>query len=148
MGGDWRHVDEAVIDVYEPEPEIIHYRRAEQMGLIQAEEPCVYGNVVREIEVRSADATGESAAEGSLQTAGPKWQLGFRIREKESGAQLVFAGVEFLIPVRGELVIVVFSRLANQKLARRPGCACYRGDQESVGIVAEVSRLSQLQKRV
>src|SRR2546430_16563236 len=93
-----------------------------------------------EVEAGAADTAREGATKGSLQPAGAKGEQRFRIGEEEAGGDFVLAAPKFPIPVRGELVVRVFSRLADDEGTCAAGRAGDRGDEESTGAAPEIGR--------
>src|SRR6266850_340564 len=153
VGGDGRYVDKAVVNVDKAETEIVHQRRREEMRFADSEEPALQRQVVRKVEIGRGDAAGEGAPEGSLEAAGAEGKQRFRIGEEEAGGEFVLAATEFVVPVGGELVVGVFSRLAPDKraciddrrggawIAGHAGHPQNRGEQEAVGVTAKLIAL-------
>src|SRR6195256_2555031 len=100
------------------------------MRFAGGEEPALQREIIGEVKIGGADAAGECAAEGSLEAACAEGKKRFRIGEEEAGGNFVLAATEFAVPVGGELVVGVFSGLADNKGAGAAGGAGNRGDQK------------------
>src|SRR5260221_9799515 len=83
------------------------------MGFTEAEESRSHRNIERKIQVRSADAALQSAAERSLQPSSAERQERFGVGEKETSTQFVLAVIEFAVPIRRELIVGIFARPAE-----------------------------------
>src|SRR5438046_9764209 len=103
------------------------------MRFAGGQEPALQRKVIREVEVGGADTAREGAAKGSLQPAGAKGQQRFRIGEEEAGGEFVLAAPKFAIPVRGELVVRVFSRPADAERSCSAARAGDRGAENASG---------------
>src|SRR3981189_67335 len=111
------------------------------MRFAGGEEAALQREIIREIEVGGGDAAGECAAERSLEAAGAEGKDGFRIGKEEARGDLVLAAAKFTIPVGGELIVSVLSRLANNEGTRVAGGAGNRGDQKPTRAAAELVAL-------
>ncbi len=88
------------------------------MRFTGAEETPAHRQIVRKIQIGGADTAGQSSAERSLQTAGPKGQERFGVREKEPRGNLILPSAEFTVIVGSELIVGIFARTADQERAR------------------------------
>src|SRR5882762_1681045 len=111
------------------------------MGFAGGEEPALQRETIGEVKIGGADAAGECAAEGSLEAACAEGKKRFRIGEEEAGGNFVLAATEFAVPVGGELVVGVFSGLADNEGAGAAGGAGNRGDQKPTRATAELVAL-------
>src|SRR4029077_15661929 len=101
----------------------------------------MYGQIVRKVEVCSADAASQGSAERGLQSASAERQQLLGIGEEETGRDLVVSPMKFAIPVRRELVLSVFSRLAHDERSRLPWRACNGGNKKTAIRGAELIAL-------
>src|SRR6267143_3253519 len=111
------------------------------MRFAGGEETALQREIVRKVEIGRADTAGEGAAERSLEAARAEGKQRFRIGEEEAGGDFVLAATEFAVPVGGELVVSVFSRLADKEGTRVAGGAGNRGDQKPTRAAAELVAL-------
>ena len=110
-----RHIDQAVVDVHEPKPEIIDERGREEVRFVHAKKPPAHGNVVGKIQIRGADTARQRSSQRRLQAARAKWQQRFRIREKKPCRNLVLRAMELTVPVGRELIVGILPRLADDE---------------------------------
>src|SRR5712664_1040579 len=111
------------------------------MRFAGGEETALQREIVRKVEIGRADTAGKCAAEGSLEAAGTEGKKRFRIGEEEAGGDFVLSATKFAVPIGGELVVGVFSRLADNEGARTAGGAGNRGDEEPARAAAELVAL-------
>src|SRR6267378_2107394 len=111
------------------------------MRFAGGEETALQREIVRKVEIGRADTAGEGAAERSLEAARAEGKQRFRIGEEEAGGDFVLAATEFAVPVGGELIVSVFSRLVDNEGTRVAGGAGNRGDQKPTRAAAELLAL-------
>src|ERR1700704_4723388 len=111
------------------------------MRFAGGEEPALQREIIGEVKIGGADAAGECAAEGSLEAACAEGKKRFRIGEEEAGGNFVLPATEFAVPVGGELVVGVFSGLADNEGTGVAGGAGNSGDQKPAQASAELVAL-------
>src|SRR5712692_1173821 len=136
-----RRIDGRVVDMHQTKAQFVHQFRRKQMRLGDSQEAVAHRERVGKVQVGSRNR----APERRLQAARAKRFERFRIGIEKAFGDFVVSAMEFAVPVRRELIVCIFSGLADRerdgRTRLRPAWLGRSGVQKSAGPAAKLVAL-------